>query len=458
MTHTLPPHSTQSPSPQTSPSGRVPQRRDFPAGFTFGVATSSYQIEGAYQADGRGPSIWDTFARQPGRIADGSTGDVACDHYHRWETDLDLIASLGVDAYRFSVAWPRIQPTGQGQALSAGLDFYERLTDGLIARGIEPHVTLYHWDLPQALQDRGGWAARDTAQRFADYAALVAGRLGDRVRSYATLNEPWCSSVLSYEIGHHAPGLQDRALALAAAHHLMLGHGLALPELRRLAPGAECGVVLNLGPQVPQSSSEADQAAARLADGRLNRWFLDPLLRGEYPEDVWTACGADVPDLRSGDLEVIARPLDFLGINYYTRGVISAQGADVPPGAPVTDMGWEIYPQGLSELLVRLRGDYPQLPPVVITENGAAFADVLSEGAVHDEERVSYLQTHLGAVLSALSAGVDVRGYFAWSLMDNFEWAFGYEKRFGLVYVDYETQRRVVKDSGLWYRDFLRGG
>lgn len=432
------------------------RRVDFPAGFTFGVATSSYQIEGAAQEDGRGPSIWDTFCAEAGRIADGSDGAVACDHYHRWEADLDLIASLGVDAYRFSVAWPRVQPTGSGPVNAAGLDFYERLTDGLLARGVQPHVTLYHWDLPQPLQDAGGWANRDTAHLFAEYGAAVAERLGDRVRSYATLNEPWCSSILSYEIGHHAPGLKDRQLALAAAHGLLLGHALALPEVRRHAPGADAGIVLNLGPQVSTSDRPEDVAAARVADGRLNRWFLDPLLRGEYPQDEWEACGPDVPEVQEGDLRLIAQPLDFLGVNYYSRGVVGASGGGVPAGAPVTDMGWEIYPPGLTELLTRLRADYPNLPPVVITENGAAFADERTGGHVHDPQRVTYLQTHLTALKDALDAGVDVRGYFAWSLMDNFEWAYGYEKRFGLVYVDYATQERVLKDSARWYRQFLR--
>ncbi|EYB68124.1 Beta-glucosidase [Deinococcus phoenicis] len=442
--------------PQTRPAPQTLRRADFPANFTFGVATSSYQIEGAAFEDGRGPSIWDTFCREPGRIRDGSRGDVACDHYHRWEADLDLIASLGVDAYRFSVAWPRVQPSGSGPVNAAGLDFYERLTDGLLARGVAPHVTLYHWDLPQPLQDAGGWTNRETAHRFAEYGAAVAGRLGSRVKSYATLNEPWCSSVLSYEIGEHAPGLQDRRLALAAAHGLLLGHGLALPEVRRLAPASQAGIVLNLGPQMPASDQPGDRAAARLADGRLNRWFLDPLLCGAYPQDVWDACGADVPEVREGDLALIAAPLDFLGVNYYSRGVLGAAGGSVPAGASVTDMGWEIYPQGLTDLLTRLKADYPTLPPVVITENGAAFADQLQGGQVHDPARVQYLQTHLEALRQALAAGVDVRGYFAWSLMDNFEWAYGYEKRFGLVYVDYPTQTRILKDSAHWYRQFLR--
>lgn len=443
--------------PRTAEAASRLTRRDFPQGFTFGVATSSFQIEGATSEDGRGPSIWDTFCRETGRVRDGSNGDVACDHYHRWEEDLDLIAALGVDAYRFSVAWPRIQPTGSGPALTAGLDFYDRLTDGLLARGVEPHVTLYHWDLPQTLQDAGGWVNRDTAHRFAEYAGLVAGRLGDRVRSYATLNEPWCSSILSYLIGEHAPGLRDRRLALAAAHGLLLGHGLAVPEIRRHAPGSQVGIVLNLTPQTPLSDDAGDVQAARLADGMANRLFLDPLLRGEYPQDVFEAAGEDAPEVQPGDLETIGAACDFMGVNYYSRGVVGAQGAAVPEGAPVTDMGWEVYPQGLTELLVRLKTDYPTLPPLMITENGSAYADRLENGAVHDPERVAYLQTHLGALLDAVQAGVDLRGYFAWSLMDNFEWAWGYEKRFGLVYVDYATQERVLKDSARWYQDFLSG-
>lgn len=430
-------------------------RKDFPQGFTFGVATSSYQIEGGAHEDGRGPSIWDTFCAQPGRISDGSNGDVACDHYHLWERDLDLIAGLGVDAYRFSVAWPRVQPTGRGAVNAAGLDFYERLVDGLLARGLQPYLTLYHWDLPQPLQDAGGWANRETVYRFAEYSALVAERLGNRIKSYATLNEPWCSSILSYEIGEHAPGLQNRRLALAAAHHLLLGHGLAMGELRRCAPAAQAGIVLNLGPQMPASQEAEDIAAASLADGRLNRWFLDPLLRGEYPADIWAACADDVPEVRDGDLKVISTPTDFLGVNYYTRAVVSHTGTEVPEGAATTAMNWEIYPEGLRELLVRLTHDYPGLPPLFITENGAAFDDQLVGDRVADPARTAYLHSHLQAVLQAIGAGVDVRGYFAWSLLDNFEWAHGYSKRFGLVYVDYPTQRRVLKDSARWYAGVL---
>lgn len=434
-------------------------RADFPARFRFGVATSSYQIEGAVHEDGRGPSIWDTFCAEPGRILDGSSGAVACDHYHRWPADLDLIQSLGVDSYRFSVAWPRIQPTGQGAANAAGLDFYERLVDGLLARGLTPYLTLYHWDLPQALQDQGGWTHRDTALRFAEYAGLVAGRLGGRVASYATLNEPWCSSILSYQLGEHAPGLRDRRAALSAAHHLLLGHGEAIRVLRGLVPQAELGLVLNLNPTYPATEREADQAAARRVDGEFNRWFLDPVLRGEYPADIWAQYGDDVPAVQPGDLSTMQQPLDFLGVNYYSRSYVSVDGQQ-PEGAHYTQMGWEVYPDGLRDLLLRLHRDYP-LPPLYITENGAAYPDTVSPGTasgtaeaqtVHDPERVRYFAAHLEAARQALAAGVDLRGYFAWSLMDNFEWAHGYSKRFGLVHVDYATQARVLKDSARWYQ------
>ncbi|WP_407541822.1 GH1 family beta-glucosidase (plasmid) [Deinococcus radiomollis] len=431
-------------------------RANFPRNFQFGVATSSYQIEGATQKDGRGESIWDTFCREPGRISDGTSGDVACDHYHRWPQDLDLIRSLGVDAYRFSVAWPRVVPTGSGAVNAAGLDFYERLVDGMLERGLRPYATLYHWDLPQVLQDAGGpglggWANRDTAYRFAEYARVVAERLGSRVASYATLNEPWCSSILSYQIGEHAPGLRDRRAALSAAHHLLLGHGEAMKVLREVVPGVEAGIVLNLNPMYPASQSPEDLKVARQADGEFNRWFLDPVLKGEYPADIWENYGADVPHVLAGDLETIRQPLDFMGVNYYSRGYVSAQGQVKPGGAEYTEMGWEVYPQGLTDLLVRLDTDYA-LPSVFITENGAAYPDALSGESVHDSARVNYFAAHLEAVRQATVQGVDVRGYFAWSLMDNFEWAHGYSKRFGLVYVDYGDQQRTMKDSAKWYQ------
>ncbi|SMB84760.1 GH1 family beta-glucosidase [Deinococcus hopiensis] len=432
-------------------------RQHFPSNFLWGTATASFQIEGAAHEDGRLPSIWDTFCAEPGRISDGSNGDVACDHYHRWEQDLDLIQSLGLSAYRFSIAWPRIIPTGTGAINEAGLDFYDRLVDGLIARGIQPHVTLYHWDLPQTLQDRGGWENRDTAYAFADYAAVVAARLGDRVKSYATFNEPWCVSILSNEIGHHAPGKQDRKAALAVAHHLHLAHGLALSRLRALNLTSQLGIVLNLTPAYPATDNEADRTAATLADGKGNRWFLDPILKGQYPHDIWEHYGAEVlPNVLPGDLELASQPIDFLGVNYYSRAFVSAGGKTLPEGTEYTDMGWEVYPEGLRDLLVRLHRDY-QLPDLYITENGAAYPDVVSEdGQVHDGERTQYLQRHFQSALDAVQAGVPLKGYFVWSLLDNFEWAFGYSKRFGIVHVDYATQKRTVKDSALWLRDFLR--
>ncbi|WP_034388765.1 GH1 family beta-glucosidase [Deinococcus sp. YIM 77859] len=432
-------------------------RKDFPDNFTFGVATSSYQIEGAAHEDGRGPSIWDTFCREPGRILDGTNGDVACDHYHRWPDDLDLIRSLGADAYRFSVAWPRIQADGQGPVNPKGLDFYERLVDGMLERGLKPYATLYHWDLPQALQDVGGWVNRDTAFRFAEYARIVAERLGDRVASYATLNEPWCSSLLSYQLGEHAPGLRDRRLALAAAHGLLLGHGEAIAAMRDVVHSAQLGIVLNLQPAYPASERPEDITAARFADGTFNRWFLDPILRAEYPADIWEAYGEDVPEVQPADLARIAQPIDFMGVNYYSRSVNGAGGNVRPPESSYTHMGWEVYPQGLTDLLVRLKEDYANLPPLLITENGAAYPDEPLGKRVQDPERVRYLQLHLEAVVQALRQGVDVRGYFAWSLMDNFEWAYGYSRRFGLVYVDYATQERILKDSARWYRDLLTG-
>lgn len=433
------------------------QRADFPPNFIFGTATSSYQIEGATREDGRQDSIWDTFCREPGRIRDGSSGDVACDHYHLWPDDLNLLSELGVNAYRFSVAWPRIQPTGSGPVNAAGLDFYDRLVDGLLTRGIRPYLTLYHWDLPQPLQDLGGWTSREVAHRFAEYAAHVAGRLGDRVASVATLNEPWCSSFLSYEIGEHAPGHRgDRRGALAAAHHLLLGHGQAMQAMRAQGVKAELGIVLNLTPAYPATDSPADRDAARRADGTANRWFLDPIYRAAYPEDLLADFAGDLPDIRDGDLDVIAAPLDFLGVNYYSRTYASADGQARPQGAGYTHMDWEVYPQGLTDLLVRLDREYGARN-LLITENGAAYPDERGTGSVvHDPERVAYYQSHLGACAEAIRQGVDLRGYFAWSMLDNFEWSWGYSRRFGLFYVDYQTQERLWKDSGLWYRDLVR--
>jgi beta-glucosidase len=430
----------------------------FPQDFVWGVATSSYQIEGAASADGKGPSIWDSFCRVPGAIADGSDGSVACDHYHRLDDDLGMIASLGVDAYRFSVSWPRVQPSGAGAFNEAGLDFYERLVDGLVARGIKPYLTLNHWDLPEALQQRGGWAARDTVHRFVDYAARIAERMGDRLATITTHNEPWVIATLGHETGVFAPGIKDRGIAMQASHHLLLSHGLALQALRAQGCKARLGIVLNLSPIGPATANADDAAAAWLEDGRLVRWYMDPLFKGSYPQDVLDHLGADMPRVEAGDLAHIATPMDFLGINYYTRGVVSASGAwDVSTsGHALTDMGWEIYPSGLTELLLRLSRDW-NVPPLYVKENGAAFKDVLeADGQVHDADRTDYIARHIAAVGDALHQGVRMEGYMVWSLMDNFEWASGYAKRFGIVHVDYATQQRTLKDSALWYREFLR--
>jgi beta-glucosidase len=443
----------------------------FPRDFLWGVATAAYQIEGAHAEDGRGESIWDRFAATPGRIEDGSDGRVACDHYHRWRDDVALMRSLGVMAYRFSVAWPRVLPNGQGAVNARGLDFYDRLVDGLLEAGLQPFVTLNHWDLPQALQDRGGWAARDTSQVFVDFAACVSMRLGDRVRRWATHNEPWCIATLGHEEGTHAPGLRDPALGLAAAHHLLLSHGWAAPEIRRNAPGAEVGIVLNLVPAEPASGSEADLDAARSFDGAFNRWYLDPLFRGEYPADAVAdriALGHLPPDglpfLERGDLAAISAPLDFLGVNYYSRCVVRAgpwapgrpaRPVQVPQPGPPTDMGWEVHPRGLYDVLRRVHLDY-RPPRIYVTENGAAYGDPPGpDGRIRDERRLAYLLGHLRAAARAIGDGVPLAGYFHWSLLDNFEWGHGYTKRFGLVWVDFATQRRVPKDSASWYRDVI---
>ncbi len=432
-------------------------RTTFPADFVWGVATSAFQIEGAASADGKGPSIWDQFCRVPGAIADASNGDIACDHYHRWASDLDLIAGLGVDAYRFSVSWPRVRPGGSGAWNEAGLDFYDRLVDGLLARGIKPYLTLNHWDLPAELQAGGGWADRNTVHRFVEYAQGMARRLGDRVASITTHNEPWVVAMLGHDTGIFAPGIQHRATAMQVSHHLLLSHGLALQALRAQGCRSELGIVLNLSPQHPATGSAADQASARLEDGKLLRWYADPLFKGQYPADVLAHLGADAPRIEAGDLQTINTPMDFLGINYYSRSVVSANGPwDVKQGGlPITDMGWEVYPEGLTELLLRLHRDYP-VPPLYVTENGGAFKDQWAGGRVHDAERTDYIHRHITAVADAMRQGVHMAGYMVWSLLDNFEWASGYEKRFGIVHVDYDTQARTLKDSALWYRDFLQ--
>lgn len=444
----------------------------FPEGFVWGTATASYQIEGAVHEGGRSPSIWDTFSHTPGAVVDGDTGDVADDHYHRYAEDAALLADLGVTHYRFSLAWPRLQPAGRGPINPAGLDFYQRLVDELLGRGIQPWVTLYHWDLPQTLEDAGGWPVRDTAERFADYAALTHDALRDRISCWTTLNEPWCSAFLGYAAGQHAPGRTEPAAALAAAHHLMLGHGLATRALRDQDPAAQLGITLNLHPTTSATDAAADVDAARRVDTISNRIFLDPLLRGAYPADLRedVAAVSDLAFVRDGDEKTIAAPIDLLGVNYYRRTVVragdvgdrspvwvgSADVEDVSTGRPVTDMGWEIDPSGLYDMLTRLQRDYAV--PLYVTENGAAYADEPGpDGTVADPERVAYLDGHFRAALQAIADGVDLRGYFVWSLLDNFEWAYGYSKRFGLVYVDYATQQRVPKDSARWFAGVTRG-
>ncbi len=437
---------------------------DFPPGFEWGVATSAYQIEGAAAEDGRGDSIWDTFCRQPGAIRDGHTGDVAADHYHRWQQDIGLMAELGLTAYRFSIAWPRIQPTGQGPANQPGLDFYDRLADGLLAAGIRPMPTLYHWDLPQPLEDSGGWLNRDTALRFGDYAGLVAERLADRIGTWITLNEPFVVTAFGYALGIHAPGKSIMLDALPTAHYQLLGHGLANAALR--AAGArEVMITNNYSPAWPASSSAADISAASAYDILHNRVFTDPILLGRYPDLSAFGVGeAGLPCVADGDLKVISAPIDGLGVNYYNPTRLSAlPDSPLPfqmqpiPGYPVTAFGWPVIPAGLSELLGLLGERYPgTLPPVYITENGCSQHDsVAADGTVADPGRIEYLDGHLRAVHDAIMAGIDVRGYFQWTLTDNFEWSEGYHQRFGLIYLDQATQQRTPKASFTWYKDLI---
>ncbi|MFI5952969.1 GH1 family beta-glucosidase [Cryptosporangium sp. NPDC051539] len=454
----------------------------FPAEFVFGSATASYQIEGAVHEDGRGPSIWDTFSHTPGKVLDGDTGDVADDHYHRLDADLDLMVDLGLEAYRFSIAWPRIVPTGRGEVNPAGLAFYSRLVDGLLDRGIRPVATLYHWDLPQALEDEGGWTNRATAEAFAAYARVAGEALGDRVHTWTTLNEPWCSAYLGYSSGVHAPGRTEPLAALQAVHHLNLAHGLALRELHQVVrPDAQFSVTLNL--HVFRPVGPTGEAARATVDALANGVFLGPMLEGAYPAESLEVTRAitDWSFVQDGDLELIRQPIDVLGVNYYSTsrvalwdGVGERQRADghgassatawpgaddvefLPTDPPHTDMGWNIDPQGLEDLLVELGRRYPD-QPMMVTENGAAFPDVVTEdGRIHDAERTDYVRRHLRAVLNVREKGVDVRGYFLWSLLDNFEWSYGYSKRFGIVRVDYETLERTPKDSARWYASVVR--
>jgi beta-glucosidase len=443
----------------------------FPSDFLWGVATSAYQIEGACDEDGRGESIWDRFAATPHKIADGSDGKMACDHYHCWREDIEWMKWLGVGAYRFSIAWPRVLPNGRGAVNPKGLDFYDALVDALLEAGIQPFATLYHWDLPQLLQDEGGWASRATAEAFVGYSDAVTARLGDRVRHWTTHNEPWCIAALGHEHGEQAPGHRDPAESLRVAHHVLLSHGWAVEAIRRNSPGAEVGIVLILSPVGPASPSDADREAARHADGAFNRWYLDPLFRGRYPQDAIAdrvrrghLASHELPFVRPGDLPAIAAPLDFLGVNYYSRTVVHADAAGEPVGVKplsvrqLTDMGWEVYPEGLREILVRVEREY-RPRKIYITENGAAYRDQPdARGRVADTRRIDYLREHLAMARQAVADGVPVAGYFVWSLLDNFEWAHGYQKRFGLMHVDLATQRRTPKDSAYWYRETVAAG
>lgn len=444
----------------------------FPPNFLWGAATSSYQIEGAWNVDGRGESIWDRFARKPGAIEDGGTGDVACDHYHRWREDIALMKDLGLRSYRFSIAWPRILPQGRGPLNQPGLDFYSRLVDELLRQGIVPFATLYHWDLPQPLQDAGGWPARATAEAFVEYADLVSRHLGDRVKHWITHNEPWCAALLSHQVGLHAPGLCDWPAALAAGHHILLSHGWAVSLLRRNSPGAEVGITLNFTPAVPASPSAADADAARHQDGYIQRWFLDPLYGRRYPADIvadYIDAGHLPPEgltfVRPDDLAAIAVPTDFLGVNYYTRAVVRSTAVPEHENLPQTvfpapepewtEMGWEVAPESFYELLARLHFEY-RPGKLYVTENGASYSDGPGpDGRIHDLRRLRYLRDHLGAARRAIAAGVPLAGYFVWSLMDNFEWSYGYTQRFGIVWVDYATQQRLLKDSAIWYKEVI---
>ncbi len=433
-------------------------------GFVWGAATAAFQIEGATTADGRGESIWDRFASVEGNVAHGDTGDPACEHYYRWPDDLDLMGSLGIEGYRFSIAWPRIQPDGRGPANRRGLDFYRSLVEGLLERGIHPLATLYHWDLPQTLQDEGGWGSREVVDRFTEYATILFDALGDVVPAWITHNEPWVTSILGYAYGVKAPGIRDWAAGLRAAHHSLLAHGSAVRAFRETGRDGQIGITLDLTVAIPATDSDADREAARRLDGHHNRWFLDPVFRASYPEDMiafYEGRFGPLDAIQEGDLQTIAQPIDFLGINFYRPNWASAVDdggldvADVPPDLERTSMGWPIAPEYLTDLLVRVQADYGEIP-LLITENGAAFDDVLDGGeVVEDPPRVAYLREHIAAVERAKAKGVDVRGYYVWSLLDNFEWEYGYEKRFGIVFVDFPTQRRIPKRSALWYRDLI---
>lgn len=442
----------------------------FPKDFLWGTATAAYQVEGAWNEDGKSESIWDRFTHTPGKIEDASNGDVACDHYHRWRDDVALMHALGLPAYRFSIAWPRILPEGRGKVNQPGLDFYNRLVDALLEANITPFVTLYHWDMPQVLQDQGGWAERATAEAFVEYADVVSRHLGDRVKHWVTHNEPHVAAFLGYQVGIHAPGITDGASAVKASHHLLLSHGWSVPIIRQNSARAQVGIVLNTALATPASSRGEDADAARQVDGRVQRWFLDPLYGRAYPADIvaeFAAAGC-LPDggafVQTNDLRAIAAPTDFLGLNYYNRSLVKqdalANGGPFPnhvrvPDAEYTDMGWEIYPDGLYQLLCRVYFDY-RPSKIFVTENGASYSDAPdARGSVNDQRRIDYLREHFAAAQRAIAAGVPLAGYFVWSLLDNFEWAKGYTQRFGIVWVDYKTQQRIPKASARWYQQVV---
>lgn len=435
----------------------------FPSDFVWGAATAAYQIEGAWNEGGKSESIWDRFCRKPGTIENGDSGDVACDHYHRWREDIALMKEIGLQAYRFSVSWPRVM-TDSGEVNPAGMDFYDRLVDALLEGGIQPWITLYHWDLPQRLQDRGGWPARGVVDAFCGYADALTRRLGGRVKRWITFNEPQVSAFNGYYEGRHAPGHKNLQEAVEASHHLLLAHGRCLPIIRANCPGSQVGITLDLHPVTAASPSLADRQATRLVDGLVNRWFLDPLTGRGYPQDVIQAERRRMDCIQSGDMAAIAAPVDFLGVNYYFRKIARAENLPedqnlvrkVFPNPERTEMGWEVYPEGIYDLLARLHFDYG-FPELVITENGAALKDELDAGGqVDDPQRISYLRRHLQQVSRAIACGAPVKGYFTWSLLDNFEWGYGYSKRFGLVYVDFSTQRRILKASARWYGQVIR--
>ena len=442
------------------------QRTAFPTHFRWGCSTASYQIEGGVHEGGRSESIWDRFSKTPGRVKHGHTGDVACDHYHLWPDDFEIAQNLGINAYRFSIAWPRIFDYSKSPNANAkGLDFYDRLVDGMLAKGLEPWATLYHWDLPQYLQDKGGWANRATIDAFVNYTDAISRRLGDRISHWITHNEPWCTAFLGNMEGVHAPGLKDFKLAIQVSHHLLVSHGLAIPVIRRNSPNAKVGAALSLHPLSSASDTEEDQAATHRHDGLRNRWFLDPLYGRGYPQDVISLLGDLAPHIEPHDLKTIAEPTDFLGVNYYFPEIVAhAPGQGIlqikvvePENVERTGFNWQVAPDGLVRLISRVVKDY-QPAHIFITENGSTYEDtVLQDGSVNDEQRKSYLQRHLAAVLEAIKIGLPIQGYFAWSLLDNFEWAEGYSKRFGLTHVDFQTQQRRLKASGEWYRNFLKG-